>query len=427
MIDFIKIIIKDLKPSLLEANPLLDFYDNINLKTGEIRTTNRNGNKVTPSKKAMYKNLEFKIYDTGLITLSGSLHLYWNDGKHNYNNFNNEAVLWVLSDLRTKFNIEPQQCILRCLEIGININPPIPTNEILDNCFLHKTSPFEFKYNSDEGKFKQVQHNEYIIKIYNKALNYKSKGFDIDTEIMRFELKYTTLTRLKQKGIFTLQDLINYDLYNFKHEVLKEWQNVLYYDNTIQIEALSTKLKKAVLDYRNPNYWTGLLANNQNKNFTYHKNQLKEIVLKNSNKIKDLTSKIISKRIDFLNVNTIQNEAYNISSNWIVEGLNYDVKNTYEIEVKDDSFNRTVCRVTGLSLAGQKNSHFISHTGLKLLYKSDIDLFNWVLQKHLPKQYKNSDLETKIIQIAKSIRTKDCVNHIKQNRLYQNNQPQLFG
>ena len=131
----------------------------------------------------------------------------------------------------------------------------------------------------------------------------------------------------------------------------------------------------------------------------------------------------MSKKIDFLNTNTIQIDTYTIKSKRIVEGLNYEVKKTDET----DHLKSTVCRVTGLSLAGQKNSHFISHTGLNLLYKSDKDLFNLVLQKHLPKQYKNSDLETKIIQIAKSIRTKDCVNHIKQNRLYQNNQPQLFG
>ncbi|MDP1995534.1 MAG: hypothetical protein Q8K40_09865, partial [Ignavibacteria bacterium] len=161
MIDFIKIIIKDLNPSILEANLLLDFYDTVNLTTGEIKTINRNGQKVTPSKNASYKGLEFKIYDTGTIILSGSLHKYWNDGAHNYNDFNIESVLWVLRDLKTKFDIEPEQCALKCLEIGINITPPIATNDILDNCFLHKTKSFEYQKNSDEGKYKQVQHSQY--------------------------------------------------------------------------------------------------------------------------------------------------------------------------------------------------------------------------------------------------------------------------
>ena len=105
MIDFVKIIIKDLPKSILEANKLLDFYDNINIATGEIKTINKAGNKISPFKKAEYKSLEFKIYESGLITLSGSLHKYWNEGKHNFNDFNLEAVLLVLQDLNTKLDI----------------------------------------------------------------------------------------------------------------------------------------------------------------------------------------------------------------------------------------------------------------------------------------------------------------------------------
>lgn len=306
MIDFIKIIVKELQQTILENNPLLDFYDTINLTTGEIKTSNRIGNKITPSKNAFYKGLEFKIYDTGTITIAGSLHKYWNGGAHNYNDFNINAVLNVLKDLKEKFNIEPQQCVLKCLEVGINITPPMPTNEILNNCLLHKTKPFEYQKNSDEGKYKQVKHSQYIIKIYNKALHYKSKGFEIRNEILRFEIKYTKMQKLNEKAIYTLEDLINYGLDNFKDEVLNEWENILFYDNTIQIDTLTTKLKMAVLKYSNLNYWTGLLSNNQTKNFTYHRNQLKKITQKNSKHFKDLIRNVMSEKIDFLNSKTIQ-------------------------------------------------------------------------------------------------------------------------
>ena len=139
MIDFIKIIIKELNPAILEANSLLIFEPR-NISTegflfpvldnkGE-QAKDKNGKLLfkTTYKNGMFNGLEFKIYDTGTITLSGSLHKYWNHGAHNYNDFNKEAVLWVLSDLKHKFNIIPEQCILKCLEIGINITPPIPTN-----------------------------------------------------------------------------------------------------------------------------------------------------------------------------------------------------------------------------------------------------------------------------------------------------------
>lgn len=415
LIDFIKIIIKELHPSILETNPLLDFFDTINLTTGELKTKNRNGNKVTPSKNASYKGLEFKIYDTGTIILSGSLHKYWNNGAHNYNDFNIKAILWVLGDLKIKFGIEPEQCILKCLEIGINITPPIPSNEILDNCLLHKTKPFEYQINSVEGKYKQVQHSQYIIKIYNKALHYKSKGFEINTEIMRFEIKYTKMQKLNEKGIFSLQDLINYGLHNFKDEVLNEWQNVLFYDNTIQIDPLSTKLKRAVLEYSNPNYWTGLLANNQTKNFHYHKNQLKKITLANSTKVQDLTAGIMGKKIDLLNCKTIQIDPLTILSKRIV----YDNKK----EVK-----KNICKVTGLNIEMQKNdSVLLSHTGLRYYYQTDRKIFEQIKRRYLSKRWSSSDFETQIKEIAHNIRNAKSNQAIKQVKIYPIEQVNLLN
>jgi len=410
LIDFIKIIVKDFERSKLECNPLLDFFDTINLTTGELKTTNRNGNKVTPSKNALYNGLEFKIYDTGTITVTGSLHKYRNNGAHNYNDFNIDAVLWVLSDLKTKFGIEPKQCALKCLEVGINITPPIPTNEILDNCFLHKTKPFEYQKNSDEGKYKQVKHSQYIIKIYNKALHYQSKGFEIDNEIMRFEIKYTKMQKLNERDIFSLQDLINYGLKNFKTELLQEWQNVLYFDNTTRIDHLTSKTKNALLEYSNPNYWTGLLANNKNENFKYHKKQLKKITLENSNKVQDLTAEIMSKKIDFLNTNTTRIDPLTILSIRVVLDNQKESKKVVFEEVR----NR-VCKVTGINIEMQKsNSILLSHTGLKYYYKTDKKIFEQLKRNYLSKVWINSDFKIQIKELAHNIRNTDSNRKRKQ-------------
>lgn len=407
MIDFTKINIENLNPAILEANPLLEFQSNLNESTGEIMRTNRKGETITSYKNAFYNGLEFKIYKNGRITLSGSLHKYWNSGTHNYNDFDFEAFLYVLSDLKRKFNITPEQCILKCLEIGINITPPIPTNEILDNCFLHKTKPFEYQKNSDEGKYKQVQHSQYIIKIYNKTLHYKSKGFKIDSEIMRFEIKYTKMQKLNEKGIYSLQDLINYGLHNFKNEVLNEWQNVLFYDKTIQIDPLSRKTGLSLLQYSNPNYWTGLLANNQNKNFTYHKNQLKKITLKNSKKVQGLTAEIMSKKIDFLNLNPIQIDHLTILSKCIVLNNSKDPKNI-------------LCKVTGFNISMQKeNSILLSHTGLKYYSRTDKKLFEQLKRIYLSERWFKSDFKTQIKEIAHNIRNADSNRNIRQNNIYK--------
>jgi hypothetical protein len=342
LIDFIKIIIKELNPAILEANPLLEFFDNINLSTGEIKTTNRTGQQITPFKNAFYKSLEFKIYDTGLTTLSGSLHKYWNSGAHNYNDFNLETFLGVLTDLKHKFNISPEQCILKCLEIGVNIIPPIPTNPFLDYCFLHKTKPFEYQKNSDEGKYKQVQHSQYIIKIYNKALHYRSKGFEIDTEILRFEIKYTKMQKLNERGIYNLQDLANYGLHNFKDELLKEFNNILYYDNTIQSKSQS------ILYYKNALYWIELLSKKRTDLFNYHRNQLRKITSTTSQKIQFQTSEIMRKKIDFLNTNTTQIDPLIILSKHVVLTNNNIKINSIKSDVSDALKRETIDAKTTL-------------------------------------------------------------------------------
>jgi hypothetical protein len=409
LIDFIKIIIKELNPTILEANPLLEFFDNINLSTGEIKTTNRTGQQITPFKNAFYKSLEFRIYDNGLTTLSGSLHKYWNSGAHNYNDFNLEAFLGVLSDLKHIFKITPEQCILKCLEIGVNIIPPIPTNQFLDYCFLHKTKPFEYQKNSDEGKYKQVQHSQYIIKIYNKALHYRSKGFEVDTEILRFEIKYTKMQKLNERGIYNLQDLANYGLHNFKDEVLNEFNNILYYDNTIQSKS------RSLSNYKNPLYWIELLNNKTNDLFNYHRNNLRKLTSTTSKKIQFQTSEIMSKKIDFLNTNTTQIDPLIILSKHVVLQNEITTKNI-------------LCQVTGFNISMQKeNSILLSHTGLKYYYKTDRKVFEQIKRTYLTKQWFKSDFETQIKEIAHNIRNQKSNQTIKQTKIYKPEQTNLLS
>ena len=398
MVDYIKILITDLNPFILEANPLLDFFDNINLSTGEIKTTNRQGNKVTPYKNALYNGLEFRIYDTGTVTLSGSLHKYWNSGAHNFNDFNYYAILCVINDLKTKFEIQPENCILKCLEIGINIIPPIPTNHILDYCFLHKTNPFEYQKNSNEGKYKQVQHSQYIVKIYNKALHYKKDYSEIKTEIMRFEIKYTKMQKLNERGIYNLNDLVKYGLHNFKNELLNEFNNILFYDTTIQSKS------KSLTNYKNPLYWIELLSNKQKDLFNYHRKHLKKITSQSSDKIQFQTSEIMSKKIDFLNTNTTQIDTLIILS------------------------KRAVCPITNVNISMQKdNSILLSHTGLKYYFKNDKKIFEQIKRKYLTKVWFNSDFDTQIKEIAHNIRNAKSNQSIKQKAIYKPNQTNLLN
>lgn len=76
---------------------------------------------------------------------------------------------------------------------------------------------------------------------------------------------------------------------------------------------------------------------------------------------------------------------------------------------------KKICKQTFVDISMQKESStMLSHTGLQYYYLNDRNVFDLVAQKHLPKQYIKSDLETRIMQIAKSVRTKNCVANSKQ-------------
>jgi hypothetical protein len=278
MIDFVKARILGINQKELENNVLLNFCTEVNTSTGEIRTKNRFNKSTTLLKNAYYNGIEFSIFPCGIIYFSGSLHKYWNDGKHNFNDFNTASLRNVLEDIEKKFNIKSHQFELRQIEIGVNIIPPIKTYDVLNGCFLHITTPFKWKYVPDEGEYIQVKHSQYKIKIYDKAKHYKKKGFDVGfNNIMRFEIKYDKLEKLKENKIFTLADLLNYGIENFTEILIGEWNKILFYDNTIKCNS------RLLLQYSNPKYWTDLTS--RPPAYQKHKHQYKEITKKYSQDI----------------------------------------------------------------------------------------------------------------------------------------------
>ncbi len=392
MIDFVKISIKGISPKQLEQNPLLEFFGNFNRESGHIRTTNKHGKPIIPRQTAFYNSLQFSIYDNGSITVEGSLHKYWNKGAHNYNDFNLNALNEVIKELKHLFNISPDQCYLRQLELGVNIRPPIPSKNIIDYCFLHKTTPFEFIKNSDEGKYKQAEHSQYFIKIYDKARHYKQ--FNIKGEILRFEIKYRKMEILNKKGIFTLDQLLKYGLYNFKSGLIEQWQNVLFFDKTIKSKTIR------LMYYKDQNYWRELLERKSKSAFNKHRTELDNLIVNHSENIKEQVKNRIAQKIDFLTSRGAQIDSLYIGS----------ILTPPLIEIRTE--NERICMVTGLNISMQKDkSLMLSHTGLKYYFRTDKKIFEQVKRKYLLTRYNNDKIRDQIERIAHNIR--NAKNNLK--------------
>ncbi|MBX2960631.1 MAG: hypothetical protein KF732_11835 [Flavobacteriales bacterium] len=384
-------------------NPLLYFTQEVNTTTGEIRRTNKKGKEQTPSQTAYYNDLTFKIFDSGNIYIYGSLHKYFNKGLHNYNDFDINAIRGVLNDLHDKFDITTEQCILRNIELGINIKTPIEPNTILDNCFLHKTDLLVYQIHSDEGRYKQCEHSQYIVKIYNKTLHYQKKGLHPPTNLLRFELKFCKMKYFKELGIFTLNDLLEYGLHNFKSRILLAWNDILYFDNTVMID------EKKRNKFNNPNYWTGLIKNGQRSLFYKNKNELYKLIENNPNNIKQQLAEIMSKKIDELNIKSTQIDTLYIRS------------------ICTPTSDK-ICSVTGYDISMQKsNSKLLSHTGIKFYKKHNYKLYKQIERKYLSTIWINSDEQTKIREIAHNIRNSCSNQKIKQERLYIPTQSNLLN
>ncbi len=405
MIDFIKYELKNTNSDQLEANSLLQFHNKVNTKTGEL------GKYLN----AYYKGLEFKIFESTKtnphrrITLEGSLHKYWNNGSHNFNDFDITQINEVLNDLNIKFNIKPRNCYLKTLELGVNIQPPQKTKTILNNCVLHKTDRLKWIYTNDEGNYIQSKKQKHIIKIYDKRTHYKNKGFEIQNEIMRFEIKFSKMYELNNKGIYTIENLLHYGLDNFIPRLIKEWENVIFYDEVI------FKGTKYEYQYSNPTYWKGL-------NYAllkYHRNNLKKLTENNPFSIKKKITKLIQKKAQFLNIQTTVITPLHILVKTVVSPFKKENKNSTE--------NRRKCLVTGLNISMQKkDSILLSHTGLKYYLKTDKKVFKEVKRKYLTKNWSKANNQTQIKEIAHNIRNTLNNQRIKQDKLHPTHQNQLF-
>jgi len=401
LIDFIKYELKNLNPDILEGNSYLDFHSKVSTKTGQLSTY----------MNAYYKGLEFKIYESTTanpirrITVEGSLHKFWNNGAHNFNDFGINEITSALKELKAKFNINSKYCFLKQLELGVNINPSIKTKTLLKQCLLHKTDRLKWIYTADEGNYIQAKHQRYILKIYDKKTHYKNKGFDIKDEVLRIEMKYIKMPFFHSKNIFTLQDLLQYGIEKFTPQLLSNWDQVLFYDYPI----LDNTLYKNI--YSSANYWESLSKSNRQ----YHRQNLKQLIEGKSNSLKAEIRNKIEKKAKMLNIETNQ-------INPLYIGLKRTVSTSENIDP-----NRRFCQVTGLNISMQKeDSILLSHTGLKYYFKTDKKVFDEVKRKFLSSVWKDDDYQTQIKEIAHNIRNKSSNLKIKQGRLYPGHQKNLF-
>lgn len=230
-----------------------------------------------------YQNLSIKIFENSdRIIFAGSLHTFFNNGIHNYNDFDYSSFGLALERLKEELGIEPKNLRILQLEWGFNISPPKPSNYILDRLVHHRTvPPTKGKDSLDDGHYLQFVHSDYRLKVYDKAKHFELKG-----ELLRIEMKQTNWKKYREKGIFTFSDFIECEKDVFYKELISQWERIAFYD-------IDHNITRNYLHYALISYWKELRLNRSNRNFKYHFDKLDVLNVEKGHNCKTLISKSI--------------------------------------------------------------------------------------------------------------------------------------
>jgi len=254
MFDGIKIIIKDgVTDRKLLNNPVLDFTGTYKV-TGEVPTaSDRENNKSLNYKIVRYKNLTIKVYDNGTVIIYGSLHYFYNEGLHNYNQYTVDDVERTLIKLSDELGINPQTARIQTLEFGVNLlTDPTP---FIKNLVSHKTNTFNrYDILNSNGKQSLKKGKQFGLKYYDKGLQNR---FYTDELILRAEFKCLKMELIRKQPVY-LSDLTKPDIINRCGDLLKKAYQDLIIKEPVNIRGLTIREKELYLKGINPNYWNTL-------------------------------------------------------------------------------------------------------------------------------------------------------------------------
>lgn len=175
----------------------------------------------------------------------------------------------VIKSLLDDFELKPYLCKLLNIEFGLNLEPFGDINKLLDGLVEHKGKKFD---SSSNGNFRECEHSDYKIKIYNKSEQCK-----LQKPKLRYEIHFNKMRKLRPMKIETLKDLIDHDwTSSIIDYLLKIWDEVLLIDYTLDAEF---NIKR--ISWLNPNYWKSLSPMQKSR----ERKKMNEIILSHSRRL----------------------------------------------------------------------------------------------------------------------------------------------
>lgn len=196
------------------------------------------------------------------LNLSGSLHKAYHKGE-NYSPFSWDNLQHEIDYLVNTLHIDASKTKIMNIEVGLNL--PLHTsvhNLLYNNIIAYKCKQFN-RYDDDSklhGFYCPL--TQYVLKLYNK-----SQQFGLVNELLRIEVKTRKMEAIKPPlpRIASLDDLRDKDkVYKLKDLLLKKWDGVFVYDDTINAGATGLRQndRDLLMNASNIKFWQRLKAEN---------------------------------------------------------------------------------------------------------------------------------------------------------------------
>ena len=427
MVDGIKITNTGLSLKDLKNIDFLTVVGKYDSKTGEALK----GNDYTK-----YHSLHFKESTEGVIGMRGSLHMYYNGGTHNFDNFTFSKLNSTINRLQNDFGIDPFKTVLNNIEFGVNIIIPFDVNRFIESLVVYKSDQFNLE--RKPGMLSAtVKNSQYIVKIYNKGLQN-----NLPENLLRFEIKVVRMAKIDKYGISVLQDLTNYNkLCGVKELLLATFDSIIYCDEVIDTSNLSQTDAELIRNGSNHRFWSNHYkeaGSNASKKVRRYRKLINEHGTHGFHIIRDL----ISEKWDFLLNDKAQGRVFTDSQNRkmkkgvrvftglqkiseaegvrvITESENHwenfgfglsEIKSTssYNLSIEKNLVSQkgegSRCIVTGLDISMQKPvSRFLSIKGVRHIYYTDKGLYVKLLSE-IPPRWQHETLERQFYGIAHHVR-----------------------
>lgn len=356
--------------------------------------------------RANYNGLIITNNNKPISSVRGSIHKYFNNGTHNYDDFTLSNYIKSVEDIGKTFNIDPSATQFSRVEFGVNINIPINVSLFISYVLMYSNIvPTLTTYGV------VFQLDAYDVKLYKKKLKVFNDKLRVEVAVKR---KRHRNAFIKEYAPYcnTLEDLANSNVWRaFKNELIKVFDDILIVDkDSIDYSSLSAKEAELLTKGINPFYWNTF--NNRATRANHLKRFLDIIKSKSIKDTKEIVKCAIqSKTNELINIENIpfyQSEMFTNTANMNIDRISEMFTNT-DIDKggnrKHSEPQQRVCKITSLSLdIGIKQNDVLSTKGVEYYYLNERDTYNKVLYPRLTEKMKSESLGKQFEAIAHSLR-----------------------